>query len=149
MQIILTHEVAGLGLPGDVVDVKDGYGRNYLLPQSLAIRSTPGAAKQAEQLKKARQAREIRDLDSAHEASEKLRGLPVILRVRASNEGRLYGSVTKTGIAEAVATAGGPEVDHRRIQLASPIKSSGHHRISVRLHPEVVAEFTLDVVAKK
>jgi len=149
MKLILTHEVASLGLPGDVVAVKDGYGRNYLIPQGLAIRATPGAAKQAVQLKSARQAREIRDRDTAHTASEALRRLPVVLRARSGASGQLYGSVTTGDVAAAVAKAGGPTLDRRRIQLASPIKSTGRHQVVVTLHPEVSATFTIDVIAAK
>lgn len=145
MKVILTHEVNGLGLAGDVVDVKDGYGRNYLLPQKLAVIATRGAATQAEQLKRARTAREIRDLDGARQAGEQLRNLTVSLRVRAGVGGRLYGAVTTSDVAEAVLRAGGLVLDKRRVQLANPIKSTGRHQVSVSLHPDVTAQFSLDV----
>ncbi len=149
MKVILTHEVNALGLAGDVVDVKDGYGRNYLLPQKLAITATRGAAKQAEQLKRSRKAREIRDLDGARQASEQLRNLTVSLQVRAGAGGRLYGAVTTSDVAEAVLRAGGPALDKRRVQLVSPIKSTGLHKVSVALHPDVTTQFSVDVAAEK
>ncbi|MGI8648494.1 MAG: 50S ribosomal protein L9 [Acidimicrobiales bacterium] len=149
MKVILTHEVAGLGLAGDVLDVKDGYGRNYLLPQKLAAVASQGAAKQAEQLKRARQAREIRDLDGARKASDQLRTLAILLRVRAGESGRLYGAVTASDVAQAVLAAGGPKLDKRRVHLSGLIKSTGRHEVSVSLHPEVTAQFSLEIAAEK
>jgi len=149
VKVILTHEVNGLGLAGDVVDVKDGYGRNYLLPQRLAVTSTRGAAKQAEQLKRSRKAREIADLDGARAAGDQLRDLAVSLEVRAGAGGRLYGAVTTSDVAAAVLRAGGPQLYKRRMQLASPIKSTGRHQVSVALHPDVTTQFSLEVAAEK
>ena len=94
MKIILTQEVSGLGSPGDIIEVKDGYGRNYLLPQGLAIGWTKGGEKQVESIKKARGARQVRDLDHAKEIKAKLEGSPIDLKVRAGETGRLFGSVT-------------------------------------------------------
>jgi large subunit ribosomal protein L9 len=149
MKIILTSEVTGLGAPGDIVEVKDGYGRNYLLPQGFAIPWTKGGEKQITSIKRARSAREIRDLGHANEVRTQLEGLSVSLRARAGSGGRLFGSVTPTEIAEAVKGAGGPDLDRRRIELPGHIKSLGQYQISVRLHPEVTAKFALSVVASK
>src|SRR5262245_57794617 len=113
MKIILTQEVNGLGGPGDVVEVKDGYGRNYLLPQGFAIRWTRGAEKQVAVIKRARSAREIRDLGHANEVKGQLESLSVTLAVRAGDSGRLYGSVTPAEIVDAVKSAGGPVLDRR------------------------------------
>src|ERR1041384_8492370 len=105
MKIILTQEVNGLGAPGDIVEVKDGYGRNYLLPQGFAIKWTRGAEKQVEVIKRARGAREIRDLGHANEVKGQLEALSVKLAVRAGEHGRLYGSVTPAEVVEAVTKA--------------------------------------------
>ena len=147
MKIILTQEVTGLGTPGDVVEVKDGYGRNYLLPQGFAIPWTKGAEKQITLIKRARSAREIRDLGHANEVRSRLEGLKVRLSVRAGTGGRLYGSVTSAEVAQAVKSAGGPDLDRRRIELPGAIKSVGDYKVQVRLHPEVTATFPLNVAA--
>lgn len=149
MKIILQQEVTGLGTPGDIVEVKDGYGRNYLLPQRLAIKWTKGAEKQVALIKRARSAREIRDLGHATEVKERLESLTVKLSVRAGEGGRLYGSVTPSEVASAVKAGGGPDLDRRRLELPGTLKLVGDHKIRVRLHPEVSATFTLTIVAAK
>ncbi|MEU9827690.1 50S ribosomal protein L9 [Micromonospora chersina] len=146
MKIILTQEVSGLGAPGDIVEVKDGYGRNYLLPQGFAIAWTKGAEKQVTVIKRARAAREIRDLDHANEVKAQIQGLKVNLKARAGDGGRLFGSVTSAEIVDAVKAAGGPTLDRRRLELPSHIKSLGAYPVSIRLHPEVTAKFDLNVV---
>ncbi|MDQ1624587.1 MAG: large subunit ribosomal protein [Actinomycetota bacterium] len=146
MKLILTQEVAGLGAPGDVVEVKDGYGRNYLVPRGAAMRWTRGAEKQVASIRRGRDVREIADLGSAQAAKGRLEGLQVTLPVKAGESGRLFGSVTGADIVAAVAKAGGPEVDKRRIEIGSPIKTVGAHQVTVRLHPEVAATVSLDVV---
>src|SRR5262249_5800148 len=117
MKIILTQEVSGLGAPGDVVEVKDGDCRNYLLPQGFAIPWTRGAEKQITLIQRARSAREIRDLGHANEVKGELESLSVKLAVRAGDGGRLYGSVTPAEVVEAVRRAGGPALDKRRVEL--------------------------------
>jgi large subunit ribosomal protein L9 len=144
MKLILTQEVTGLGAPGDVVEVAGGYGRNYLVPRGLAMHWTRGAEKQIELIQRARSAREIRGLDDAREAASRLASLDVRLQTRAGSGGRLFGSVSPADIAAAVKTAGGPELDRRRIEIKNPIKTVGAHQVSVRLHPEVTA--TLEVL---
>ena len=147
MKLILTQEVTGLGSPGDVVEVKDGYGRNYLVPRGLAMRWTRGAEKDVEALRKGRAARGIRALGAATEVKGRREGLRVALPVRAGSGGRLFGSVTVADVARAITAAGGPEVDKRRIELGTPIKTLGAHETSVRLHPEVAAKVNIEVVA--
>lgn len=149
MKIILTQEVSNLGEPGDIVVVKNGYGRNYLLPQGFAITWSRGAEKQVTQIKRARSTREIRNIDQAQEVKTQLDTLKVTLTERAGDGGRLFGSVTSAEIVSAVQAAGGPDLDRRRLQVGSPIKSVGSYQIPVRLHPEVVATVNLDVVASK
>ncbi len=146
MKIILTQEVTGVGAPGDVVEVKDGYGRNYLLPQGLAIPWTKGGEKQVATIKRARDVREIRDLSHAREVRDRLEGLTITLPTRAGAGGRLFGSVTATDVASAVKRAGGPELDRRRIELPGHIKTTGTHTVTVKVHPEVTAMLTVDVV---
>ena len=149
MKIILTNEVPNLGTPGDVVEVKDGYGRNYLLPQGFAIAWTKGAEKQVDTIKRARAGREIRDLGHANEIKGKLEGLKVTLSARAGQGGRLFGSVTATEIVDAVKAAGGPVLDKRKIELSGPIKTTGGYQIQIKLHSDVTAKFNLNVVAAK
>jgi large subunit ribosomal protein L9 len=147
MKLILTQEVSGLGAAGDVVEVKDGYGRNYLMPRGFAIRWTRGGEKQLDTIRRARSVREIADLDTAQDVKTRLESTPVRLDVRAGDTGRLFGAVTPADIADAVVTAGGPAVDKRRIEVENPIKTIGSHTVTVRLHPEVLATVQLDVVA--
>ncbi|MEH1012663.1 50S ribosomal protein L9 [Micromonospora sp. CPCC 206060] len=149
MKIILTQEVSGLGAPGDIVEVKNGYGRNYLLPQGFAIAWTKGAEKQVTLIKRARSAREIRDLGHANEVKTQLEGLKVSLKARAGEGGRLFGSVTPAEIVDAVKAAGGPALDRRRLELPGHIKAIGAHPVRVKLHPEVTAKFDLNVVQGK
>jgi len=146
VKLILTHEVNGLGAPGDVVEVKDGYGRNYLLPRGFAIKWTRGGQKQIDSIRRARAARDIRNLDEAKQVAGQLGALKVRLEQRSGDNGRLFGSVTAADVAEAIKAAGGPEVDKRRIQIRNPIKSVGEYTVEVRLHPEVNASVAIEVV---
>lgn len=147
MKLILTHDVTGLGAPGDVVDVKDGYGRNYLLPRGLATSWTKGGEKQVEAIRKARAAREIATVEAAAQVKSTLEGSPVTVPAHAGASGRLFGAVTTADVAEAVKAATGAAVDRRKIEIAKPIKSTGSHTVAVRLHPEVLATVVLEVVA--
>ncbi|MEU9009200.1 50S ribosomal protein L9 [Streptomyces sp. NPDC048479] len=147
MKIILTHEVSGLGAAGDVVDVKDGYARNYLVPRGFAIRWTKGGEKDVAQIRRARKIHEIATIEQANEIKGRLEAVKVRLAVRSGDAGRLFGSVTPADIASAIKAAGGPDVDKRRVELGSPIKTLGSHQVSVRLHPEVAAKLGVEVVA--
>lgn len=147
MKIILTHEVSGLGAAGDVVDVKDGYARNYLVPRGFAIRWTKGGEKDVEQIRRARKIHEIATIEQANQVKAELEGVKVRLSTRSGEAGRLFGSVTQADIAAAISAAGGPKVDKRRIELDAPIKSLGAYSASVRLHPEVAAKVNVEVVA--
>jgi large subunit ribosomal protein L9 len=149
MKLILTQEVSGLGGPGDVVEVKDGYGRNYLVPRGAAIRWTRGGEKQVSSIRRGREVREIRDVSSAATVKKDLEALKVRLTVRAGQGGRLFGSVTVADIVAAVARAGGPQVDKRRVEVGQPIKTVGSHQVVVRLHPEVTATVSLEVVPEQ
>ena len=147
MKLILTQEVTGLGAPGDVVEVKDGYGRNFLVPRGLALRWTRGGEKQIVQIKRARSAREIRDLDHANDVKAQLGGITVVLRTNAGDAGRLFGSVTATDVAAAIIESGGPDLDKRSISIATAIKTVGIHTVSIKLHPEVIVDQAITVAA--
>jgi len=146
MKLILTQEVTGLGAPGDVVEVKDGYGRNYLVPRGVAIRWTRGAEKTVDSIKSARASRAVRDHDHAEQVKTKLEAQPVSVKVRAGEGGRLFGAVTVGEIADALAQTSGEQVDKRTIAVTNPIKTLGAHEVSVRLHDEVSATVALNVV---
>ena len=146
MKLILTQEVDGLGAPGDVVEVKDGYGRNYLVPRGLGIRWSRGGEKTIESIKAARTARAVRDEDHAKDVKAKLEANAVMVKVRAGEGGRLFGAVTTTEIADAITAVSGEKVDRRTIVVTNPIKTLGAHEVSVKLHDEVSATVALNVV---
>ncbi|GAB2464116.1 50S ribosomal protein L9 [Xylanimonas ulmi] len=146
-KLILTHEVTGLGEPGDVIDVKDGYARNYLIPRNLATPWTKGYESQVAAIRKARKAREIATLDEAKATAAAIAANVVVVKAKAGESGRLFGAVTTADIAAAAVAAGAPAVDKRKIEIAQPIKSTGEYTVSVRLHPEVSAKITVRVVA--
>ena len=145
MKLILTKEVTGLGAPGDIVEVKDGYGRNYLVPRGSAILWTKGAEKQIATIKRVREVREIQDLGHAQEVKAQLEALKVSLTARAGESGRLFGAVTVADVADAVKAAGGPDVDRRTISIVEPIKTIGAHAVTVRIHPDVIATVNVEV----
>ena len=149
MKLILTQEVSGLGSAGDIVEVKDGYGRNFLIPRGFAIRWTKGGERTVESIKAARTSREVRDLDHAQEIKAKLEGTTVNLPVRAGAGGRLFGAVTVSDIAGAINSAAGEKaaIDKRKIILGNPIKSLGTHQVTVKVHDDVDATVNLNVVA--
>ena len=147
MKLILTQEVTGLGTPGDVVEVKDGYGRNYLVPRGFAIAWTKGGEKQVAAIRNARSAREVKSLEEAQQVRAALENTKVTLPAKAGANGRLFGAVTTADVAEAVAKVGGPKVDRRKVELQQPIKSLGDYSVLVRLHPEVQAKVAVSVVA--
>lgn len=148
-KLILTNEVAGLGSAGDVIEVKNGYARNYLIPQGFAVAWTRGGEKQVEQIRSARKARAIHDLDEAKALKDKLEAAKVRLSVKAGAEGRLFGSVKPGDVADAVEAAGLGSIDKRKVHITAPVKQVGEHEATVRLHDDVTAVITLQVVAAK
>ncbi|MHA7984758.1 50S ribosomal protein L9 [Rathayibacter sp. CAU 1779] len=148
-KLILTHEVSGLGSAGDVVEVKNGYARNFLIPQGFAIAWTRGGEKQVEQIRSARAAREHATIEEAQDLKAKLQATKVKLTVKAGAEGRLFGSVKPADIAAAVEAAGIGAVDKRKIEIAAPIKSVGTHEATIKLRDDINATITLQVVAAK
>ena len=147
MKVILTHEVSSLGTAGDVVDVKDGYARNFLFRRGLATAWTKGGQKQVDSINKGREVRAINSLEEAKSIKGNLENKAVKVSAHAGASGRLFGAVSTADIAAAVKAAGGPELDKRKIEITTPIKSVGSHEALIRLHPEVQATVTLDVVA--
>lgn len=149
MKLILTADVDNLGAPGDLVEVKAGYGRNFLLPRGLAIPATRGAEKQVEGIRRAQEARQVRGVEHANEIKQALEGLgEVALTVKTAESGKLFGSVTTSDVAAAVKTAGGPVIDKRAIALPEGhIKALGTFPVEVALHQSVTAKFNLQVAA--
>ena len=147
MKVILTHEVTGLGTAGDVVDVKDGYARNFLMRRGLATGWTKGFEKQVAAIQKGREIREVASLDEAKGIKGQIEAKPITVAAKAGKSGRLFGAVTQGDVADAVKAAGGPSLDRRKIELKGAVKSTGSFEALVRLHPEVQATIKLDVVA--
>lgn len=150
MKLILTADVDHLGAPGDAVEVKDGYGRNYLLPRGLAIVASRGAERQAEEIRRAREIKTVRGLEHANELKIAIENLgEVDLPVNASADtGKLFGSVTGSDVVAAIKKAGGPNLDKRTVQLPKGhVRSTGSHTVVIRLHPDVAASVSLNVVA--
>jgi large subunit ribosomal protein L9 len=152
MKLILTAEVEHLGTAGDTVEVKDGYGRNYLLPRGLAIAASRGAQKQADEIRRARETKTVRDRAHADEIKAAIAALGSIqlpVKAAAGDSGKLFGSVTANDIATAIKKAGGPNLDKRTVQLPKAhIKATGTYTVGVHLHPEVNVDLTVDVVAQ-
>ena len=149
MKLILTREVAGLGNAGDVVTVKDGYGRNFLLPRGNAIVWTKGGEGQIEGIKRARSAREIRDLDHAKEIKTKLESANIVVKVKIGSTGSMFGSVTDKDIVAAIKSATNETVDRHRIKLTKHIKKVGKYTVRIALESQVVANVPVSVVSDK
>lgn len=146
MKVILIDEIRGLGSRGDVVQVKDGYARNFLLPKKLAREATPGNLKAIAQERKKWDALALQEKEKAQKAAEQIQGLKIVVHKRVGESGTLYGSVTANEIADQL-LAKGIEVDKRRIELSHPIKSLGVHAVDVKIHREVAAHIEVEVVA--
>lgn len=149
MKLILTREVAKLGGAGDVVTVKDGYARNFLLPRGVAIAWSLGGEKQIEGIRRARAAREVRDIDHAKEIKAALEKATISIPVKVGANGRLFGSVTDKDIAAAIKTVAGTDIDRHSIKTAGHIKKIGTHAVKVSLAHAVVASVNIVVVAGK
>ncbi len=150
MKLILTTEVEHLGVAGDAVEVKDGYGRNYLLPRGMAIVATRGAERQAEEIRRSQELKSVKGLEHANELKAAIEGLGAVeLAVKtAGDSGKLFGSVTAADVVAAIKKAGGPNLDKRTVSLPKAhIKAVGTHPVAVRLHPDIDASVSLNVVA--
>ncbi len=148
-KLILTHEVSRLGAAGDVVEVKDGYARNYLLPRGLATPWTKGGQRQLDQMRAARGKRAIESLEEAQALKATLESKPIVIAERAGENGRLFGAVTSTEVAEGVAKTFEKQIDRRAVEFPAAIKALGEHKATVRLHDDVFANLLIQVVAAK
>jgi large subunit ribosomal protein L9 len=146
MKLILTEDVAGLGGKGEVVEVADGYGRNFLLPKKLAMKATPGALRDAEAIRKAHEEALRKVFEEAEETAKMLVGTRVVIAAQAGDEGKLFGSISTTDVVDGVLKFTGVQLDRSTVQMAAPIKSIGLHEVMVKLHPEVEFALTLDVI---
>jgi large subunit ribosomal protein L9 len=149
MKLILTREVAKLGNAGDVVTVKDGYARNFLLPRGVAIAWSLGGEKQIDGIRRARAAREVRDIDHAKEIKATLEKASIVIPVKVGANGRLFGSVTDKDIAAAIKAASGTDIDRHSIKTAGHVKKTGNHAVKVSLAHGVIASVTVSVVPEK
>ena len=147
MKVVLRDDVDNLGKKGDLVEVADGYARNYLVPRGLALRATAGSQKQADAMRRNREARERREREGAQALAALFEGRTIAIKARAGGEGRLFGSVTTGDIAEAVEKQTGAQIDRRKIDLDEPLKELGGVDLQVRLHPDVVATVHVEVEA--
>ena len=145
MKIVLHKEVEKLGVPGDVVEVADGYARNFLIPRRLAAPATKGGERHAGRLKKAHQDRVQRTLEDARELAAKVEAAPIRIKARAGEDGRLFGSITAQQVAKEIQEAAGVEVDRRHFHI-DPIRSVGAHEVVLQVHPDVSARVTVEVV---
>ncbi|MFJ4295601.1 50S ribosomal protein L9 [Curtobacterium sp. 1P10AnD] len=148
-KLILTHEVSGLGSAGDVVDVKNGYARNYLIPQGFAVAWSKGGEKQVESIRAARTARELATIEEAQDLKMKLENATIQLSVKAGKDGRLFGSVRPADVAAAVEAQGVGSLDKRKVEVPATIKTVGDHEATVRLREDITAVISLKVVAAK
>lgn len=148
-KLILTHEVSGLGSAGDVVDVKNGYARNYLIPQGFAVAWSKGGERQVESIRAARTARELATIEEAQDLKMKLENATISLAVKAGKDGRLFGSVRPGDVADAVQAQGVGSLDKRKVEVPATIKTVGDHEATVRLREDITAVISLKVVAAK
>jgi large subunit ribosomal protein L9 len=146
MKVVLNSDVAGLGHAGDVVDVADGFARNYLLPRRVAAKATPGTVAAAVKAHATREAASRKAREEAEGLAQGLRDTRVVLAAQAGDEGRLYGSVSVGDIAEGIRKFTGIELDRKHIELAAPIKAIGLHEVKIKLHPEIEFPLTIDVI---
>jgi large subunit ribosomal protein L9 len=148
MKIVLRADVANLGRRGDLVDVADGYARNYLVPRGLAIQATAGATRQSDTMRRARQVRDTSEREGAESMARQLGSGRVQITARSGEGGRLFGSVTSSDVAEAVVAQTGVQLDRRKVHLHEPIKTLGVHEVPVRLHTDVEATITVEIVSE-
>jgi large subunit ribosomal protein L9 len=148
MKVVLRADIETLGNKGDLLEVSDGYARNYLVPRGLAIRATKGVVKQAEAMRRNRTARDARDREAAQAVADQLTDRRIEITARAGEGGRLFGSVTSTDVATAVHTQVGVEIDRRHLSMPEPLKELGTAEVPLRLHPEVEVKLRVEVVAE-
>jgi len=149
MRVVLRVDVDGVGKKGDILDVADGFGRNYLVPKGHAIKATPGVQAQADAMRRSRDVKDARDREGAEAVARKLVPLVIKIPARAGREGRLFGSVTAADVADAVTAQSGVELDRRRLHIDEPIKTLGSHEIPVKLHTDVEFRLNVEVVTDR
>ncbi|TDA70705.1 MAG: 50S ribosomal protein L9 [Clostridia bacterium] len=147
MKVVLLKDVGGLGPRGKVVEVAEGYGRNYLLPRGLAAPARAGVVEQFAQQKQAREKKDARQIEQAQAWRSRLEGAAVEIKARAGAGGKLFGGITNREVSEAIALQFGIAVDKRKIEMEGPVKLVGEYPAVVRLHPEVIARITVRVTA--
>lgn len=147
MKVVLRSDVSQVGKKGDIIDVADGYARNFLVPKGLAFPATPGVEAQATAMRRGRDLRDASDRAAAETVAKTLVARTVTITARAGAEGKLFGSVTTSEIAEAVVAQTGVEIDRRKLHLDEPIKSLGTHLVPAKLHADVEFPITVEIVA--
>jgi large subunit ribosomal protein L9 len=147
VKVILRSDVADVGKKGDIVEVADGFARNYLVPKGFALKATSGNIDQASSMRRARDIRDAKDRGAAEEVAQSLVPKVITVKAKAGAEGRLFGSVTSSDVATAVQEQTGVELDRRKLHLDEPIKSLGTHQVPTRLHPDVEFAITVEVVS--
>ncbi len=146
MKLILKSDIANLGGAGDVVDVADGYGNNYLVPRGLAMKASKGALADAEVMRASRAKREARTRGDAEAQRAAIEAAPVRVAARAGEDGTLYGSIGSTAVVEALRRQRGVTLDRRKVPMERPLKTLGSHEIPIRIHPQVTATLRVEVV---
>lgn len=147
MKVVLRSDTIGVGKRGDIVDVADGFARNFLIPGGAAIAATDGIAQQAQSMRRARDLRDVKDREAAETVAQKLVPMIISISARAGREGKLFGSITAQDIVDAVAAQAGVAVDRHKLQSHDTIKTTGVHEVRVRLHPDVEFQLTIEVAA--
>jgi large subunit ribosomal protein L9 len=148
VKVVLRDDVANVGRKGDLIEVADGFARNYLVPRGLAMKATSGVVQQAEAMRRNREAREARDREAAQGVADQLAGRRIEVRARAGEGGRLFGSVTAADIVDAARAQTGVELDRRNMQLGEPLKELGAAEVPVKLHADVEVTLSIDVVSE-
>ena len=147
MRVVMRTDVEGVGKKGDILDVADGFARNYLIPKGRAIKATPGVQAQATAMRRSRDLKDAKDRESAEVVARTLVPKVITITARAGSEGKLFGSVTATDIITAVSEQAGVDLDRRKLQLDEPLKTLGTHHVPVKLHSDVQFPVTVEVVA--
>lgn len=149
MKVVLRTDVDGVGKKGDLLEVSDGFARNYLVPKGRAMRATPGVAAQAAAMRRSRDVKDARDREGAEAVARKLVPLVIRIAARAGREGRLFGSVTAADVVDAVTAQSGVQLDRRKLRFEEPIKAVGSHEVPVKLHADVEFRLNVEVVADR
>lgn len=148
MKVILQEDIEKLGKKGEIVDVRSGYARNFLLPRELVVEATPQNIKESEKLRERKEQRQARELEEANKLAGKINNIEVTLKVKSGENDRLFGAVTSQEIAEYISQNHDLKIDKRKIDLKENIKALGNYKINVKVHPKVTAEIALEVIAE-